>query len=300
MSKLSEAVRSIASHCNAIYLDGLIAASDKLDAAGLTTPIRQSHFLGQFLGETDGGRVLQESGAYTTVARLLQIFGAGNHSAAIQADEAEELIAMPMPAREKAIFERVYGAGNPHKMSELGNRPGDGWPFRGTGPLQSTGRGAAKQWSDKLGIAMKNDQLWMLDTKLVFMPSIFEWSAGSLNAYADRNDLRHIRRIINGGYNGLADCEAWQAKAWAALRDPDKHPVDVWNASTPDPAMSAIQNSLNLIGYRPALKVDGRYGPVTKEAVRWFQRIAGVTVDGIPGPVTLTALNLRFATIRAA
>ena len=243
---------------------------------------------------------MQESGAYKTVGRLMQIFGVGRHSAAITQDEAEKIIALPMPRREIVLFERVYGAGNPHKMNELGNRPGDGWPFRGTGPIQSTGRAAAKAWADKLGIAMKDDQLWMLDPKIIFMPSLFEWASGKLNGFADLNDGRHIRRVINGGYNGLQDCLDWQEKAYAALRDPAKHAEAPWQQAQPDPSISAIQNSLNLLGYAPKLTMDGRLGPATKAAVEWYQNIAGLPVDGIPGPVTVTSMNLRFATKRAA
>lgn len=301
MTALRDAVLHIAPHCSPVYLAGLEATD--FAASGISaSPMRMSQFLGQFLGETGGGVVLQESGNYTHASRIMAIFGVGRHSAAVTQAEAERIVAMPMPAREKAIFERVYGSGNPHKMAELGNRPGDGWPFRGTGPLQSTGRGAAKRWGDKLGIAVGADQLWMLEPKVVFAPSIFEWTAGNLNAFADRGDLRHIRRVINGGYNGLADCEEWQAKAWAALRDPanDNHPEKLWAAVQPDPSVSSIQNSLNLIGYTPKLTLDGRYGPATKKAVAWFQEIAGVRADGIAGPVTMTALNLRFATKRAA
>jgi putative chitinase len=301
MTKLADAVRSIAPHCNAAYLDGFDACAAAFDKYEINAnPLRQSHFLGQFLGETDGGVILTESGNYTHAARIMAIFGVGRHSAAITQSEAEKIVALPMPQREKVLFERVYGAGNPHKMNELGNRPGDGWPFRGTGPIQSTGRGAAKAWADKLGMAMQDDQLWMLDPKIIFMPSLFEWDAGKLNAFADRNDGRHIRRIINGGYNGLQDCEDWQAKAYAALRDPAVHAEQPWQQAQPDPSMSAIQNSLNLLGYVPKLTMDGRFGPATKTAVRWYQTLANLPVDGIPGPVTVTSMNLRFATKRAA
>lgn len=300
MSKIADAVRRVAPHCNAAYLAGFDTGDALFEQAGITTPLRQAHFMAEFAGETDGGTVLYESGAYTTESRVMAIFGAGRHSAAIQPDEAARIVAMPMPAREKFLFERVYGAGNPHKMAELGNRPGDGWPFRGTGVLQSTGRGAAKKWGDKLGVDFCSTPALMLDPRYVLAPAIFEWTAGSLNRYADLNDIRHIRRVINGGYNGMAEVEEWFEKAYAVLRDQEKHPAEPWKAASPDPGTSALQNSLNLIGYRPLLKIDGRYGPATKAAMRWFQEIAGLKVDGIAGPVTVTALNLRFATKRGA
>lgn len=296
--KMADAVRTIAPHCNSAYLAGLDAADTAFQQYGLTTPLRQSHFLGQFLGETGGGVVLQESGAYTHADRLMQIFGVGRHSAAITQSEAERIVALPMPYREKVLFERVYGAGNPHKMNELGNRPGDGWPFRGTGPVQSTGRAAAKAWADKIGIGMRDDQLWMLEPKIIFMPSLFEWDRGKLNILADQNDGHHIRRVINGGYNGLAECEAWQAKAWTVLRDP-KQPAEVWAAASVSSATAKLQQALNALGYTPKLVEDGRRGPATVAAIKWFQGLHGLTADGVAGPVTLGALNQVMATTRA-
>ena len=56
---------------------------------------------------------------------MLQIFGVGNHSAAVTAAEAATLANRP-----EAIADRVYGLGNPRKARELGNtKPGDGFLY---------------------------------------------------------------------------------------------------------------------------------------------------------------------------
>lgn len=50
------------------------------------------------------------------------------------------------------------------------------------------------------------------------------------------------------------------------------------------------QRRLNVHGARPALDVDGWFGPATDKATRAFQRKKGLEVDGIIGPRTRAAL----------
>ena len=52
--------------------------------------------------------------------------------------------------------------------------------------------------------------------------------------------------------------------------------------------------SLNDLGIDHALIVDGLNGPATVEAIKWFQGIASIPVDGIAGNVTREAIKLRL------
>ena len=54
--------------------------------------------------------------------------------------------------------------------------------------------------------------------------------------------------------------------------------------------MKALQRRLNNLGYSPG-PVDGRYGPLTEDAVIGFQATHDLRVDGIAGPMTLAALG---------
>ncbi|GLK86699.1 peptidoglycan recognition protein family protein [Ancylobacter defluvii] len=56
------------------------------------------------------------------------------------------------------------------------------------------------------------------------------------------------------------------------------------------PAVSALQTRLNAALLQP-IKADGDFGPATERAVRAFQAIVGLVVDGIAGPQTQTALE---------
>jgi len=52
----------------------------------------------------------------------------------------------------------------------------------------------------------------------------------------------------------------------------------------------SLQRRLAHLGFAPG-PIDGRYGPLTMGSVERFQATADLTVDGIAGPHTLTALN---------
>lgn len=64
----------------------------------------------------------------------------------------------------------------------------------------------------------------------------------------------------------------------------DGHTVD-------GPAVVFVQTALNARGAQ--LLVDGRWGPATRDVVRWFQSLRGLTPDGVVGPATWDALYPR-------
>lgn len=280
-----DVVRKLAPSARPEYLAAFEAGDKLLKEYDLTTPLRLSHFLAQVLHETGGLTVLRESGAYSA-ARIVEIFGVGRHSAAVTPAEAKRL-AKDGPA----LFERVYGLGNPRKARELGNtRPGDGWRYRGNGLMQTTGRRAHRRLGESCGVG----DLFELrpeaagEPKHALLPALAEWALGKCNAMADRNDIRAITRKINGGYNGFADRVEWFNKVHALLREA---PVAAWQAARPDPATRRLQEDLVALGAR--LKVDGRYGRETTKAVAAFQRRNGLRVDGIAGPVTQATLKAQ-------
>lgn len=181
-----------------------------LQQFGITTPLRISHFLAQVLHETGGGTVLRENLKYKTPARLLEIFGEGNHSASIRADELPGLL-----GNAEALAERVYGLGNPKKAKELGNtKPGDGFRYRGRGVLQTTGGANYKRMSDKVGVDFFGDPELILAAEHALKPALHEWAEGNLNAAADANDIRTITKRINGGTIGLKERRNWFEKVW--------------------------------------------------------------------------------------
>lgn len=90
--------------------------------------------------------------------------------------------------------------------TDLGNtEKGDGYRFRGRGPIQITGRYNYQLVSN----ALKKD--FIEDPDSLALPewssksSCWWWQKNSCNIMADNNEFEKITRRINGGLNGLSD-----------------------------------------------------------------------------------------------
>lgn len=92
-------------------------------------------------------------------------------------------------------------------------------------------------------------------------------TGGALEISYDPDDVRDL------------DAIAWRLAAAVEPR-PD--------VGTPD--IAEVQRRLNGAGLIPALAVDGRLGPDTKDALRVFQGSVSLPATGDPDPVTLAAL----------
>lgn len=164
---------------------------------GIDTALEWQHFMAQIGHESGGFTVLWENMNYRA-ERIMEIFGVGRHSAAVTLVEARKLAGKP-----EALADRVYGIGNPRKASELGNMDaGDGFKYRGFGPMQITGR---------------RDHMRLLggdhSPKSALRAALLEWDEKGCNALAAADNLKAITKKINGGYNGLEDRKAKLAAA---------------------------------------------------------------------------------------
>ena len=101
--------------------------------------------------------------------------------------------------------------------ADLGNtHPGDGPRFKGSGPIQLTGRHNFRKfsewchgqgWVDSARYFEDRPQLVREDPKWGFLAATWYWVVArpNINTMADARDLVGVTRAINGGTNGLAD-----------------------------------------------------------------------------------------------
>lgn len=109
------------------------------------------------------------------------------------------------------IANHVYG-------NRMGNsKQGDGWKYRGRGLIQLTGFNNYKAFQDASGVNVVDKPTLLEQPRYAVESALWFWKTNNLNKWADVGDLRGCTRIINGGYNGMADRERLYNKAKEVL-----------------------------------------------------------------------------------
>ncbi|WP_407572158.1 glycoside hydrolase family 19 protein [Deinococcus altitudinis] len=104
---------------------------------------------------------------------------------------------------------------------DLGNtQPGDGYRYRGRGPLQLTGRANYRNTGKRIGQPLEDEPERASQIGVGSLIACDYWTTHGLNRLADQGGLvmvQSITRAVNGGLNGLADRERRYKLAAAAL-----------------------------------------------------------------------------------
>ncbi|HVQ77039.1 MAG TPA: glycoside hydrolase family 19 protein [Candidatus Binatia bacterium] len=121
------------------------------------------------------------------------------------------------------IANRVYGG-------RMGNRPeasGDGWRYRGRGPIQLTGRDNYRACGAAIGVDLLSEPARLESADAGCMAAAWFWATRGLNELADEGDFVAITRRINGGLIGLPEREKLWARAREAFGLPAPEPAAV-------------------------------------------------------------------------
>lgn len=89
---------------------------------------------------------------------------------------------------------------------DLGNtQRGDGVKFKPRGLIHLVGRTNYTAASKALGVDLVHHPQRLADPELAALSAGWFWSTNQLNRDADKDDVKTITKVVNGGYNGLDD-----------------------------------------------------------------------------------------------
>lgn len=166
------------------WLGPLNAAMCKYE---INTPRRQAAFLAQVGEESGGLRVFSENLNYSTTALLRQWpkrFTPA-HAALYGRTESH-------PANQRMIANLAYGG-------RFGNPAGEGWKWRGRGPLQLTFYDNYKACSKGTGIDLMTDPDVVFEPAAGAITAAWYFKKAGCNTLADDGDFVEITQRVNGG-----------------------------------------------------------------------------------------------------
>lgn len=106
-------------------------------------------------------------------------------------------------ARQEELANILYGGDWGRR--NLGNsKPGDGWRFRGYGPIQLTGRGNCTKFGESIGMKVDDVPAFLRTREGGCLAAGWFWDSRNLNRLAETPGLEDDRKAINGGHHGLA------------------------------------------------------------------------------------------------
>jgi putative chitinase len=181
-------------------LAGLDAAMERFE---INTPVRQAAFLAQLAHESGELRHWTENLNYGWQG-LLKTFPKYFKS---------EADARRCERKPELIANRVYAG----RMGNGDEASGDGWRYRGRGPIQLTGKDNYRACGTALGIELVNQPELLETPEVGCLAACWFWSSKGLNKVADAGDFVHITQVINGGLNGLKERTAFWERAKAAF-----------------------------------------------------------------------------------
>ena len=167
--------------------------------------------------------------------------------------------------------------------------------------IKGTGRLNARSFLD-WGVPLTKPAVGAI---LVFKRGTSSWQ-GHVTFYVGETATHYVCR---GGNQSNAVTEARYAKKdLLGIRWPEGYALPLSGPAKPAPApgrllqigatgadVEQLQASLNRLGAKPSLLVDGKFGPATRTGVATFQRSRGLETDGVVGPKTWGALDTALA-----
>ncbi len=148
---------------------------------------------------------------------------------------------------------------------------------------------------------------FMLNIASEFYPEIYPIAMDGIFGAGTQSSVVSFQRLRGLTADGVIGRDTWGAlynvyyAAMEAINPDPQYPGYLLREGSTGSSVSVIQRSLNVIsGYVtaiPKLTIDGIYGSGTAAAVRIFQQLFGLSVDGITGPQTWNRIMAVYNTL---
>lgn len=240
----------------------------------ITTCNRIAGFLAQCGHESLGFTILRENLNYSAQG-LLKIFPKYFNKA--QADLFQR--------QPEKIANRVYA----NRMGNGSDLTGDGWKFRGTGPLQLTGKNNFTAFGNSIGKTVDDVAVYAATLQGGIESACWYWKTNNLNKQCDEDDIDGMSDLVNKGRETAAYGDAIGFDDRNRIYNLAKSLL----GGTPiyeTVKLGSNNNTVKLIQEKLGLLADGDFGPKTEAAVKKWQAEHGLVADGVVGPVTLSKM----------
>jgi putative chitinase len=169
------------------------------EASVINTPRRIAAFIGQMAHESLCFVRTEENLNYSA-ARMAQVwarFAANPAAAPLQ--RVPNQLARSLERKPEALANHVYA----NRLGNGGPESGDGWRFRGGGPLQVTGRDNWTAFAKHIGRSLDDALAYGRTLEGGVMAAAWFWEENDVNRLADTPGVSDETKRINGGQIGL-------------------------------------------------------------------------------------------------
>lgn len=265
------------------HIPSILSEFTRLENMGINNAARWAVFLANCAHESAYFTRMEENLSYSA-RRIMQVWP----SRVKKRSTAKRLARNP-----QALANFVYNG-------RMGNKAGsnDGWRYRGSGPIQLTGRNNFMRCGNRIGLDIKEDPGLIREVPrygLLAAADYFvnrRYKGKSLLQHSDEGNFTYICRAINGGEHGLME-RTMLSRMFMEIFNVEEglYKLPLVRLGAKSKHVKILQYYLRKGGYK-IYKIDGHFGKGTLAAVKAFQKDCGLTVDGIVGGNTYSTLML--------
>jgi len=186
-------------HCPQEWAEAMAVAMPTMN---VDTVLRQAAFVAQIAHESSECTRVKENLNYSADA-LVKLF-----SKHFTAEEAVKYQRNP-----EMIANHLYA----NRMGNGTEESGDGWKYRGRGPIQLTGKNNYAACGTSLQLPLVEQPDAVLEPETGILTALWFWKSHDLNRLADAGDMQAITKVINGGLLGYDERMKYYHRAMEVL-----------------------------------------------------------------------------------